>query len=500
MAYFTTTAGYLLNDKMEIVTNDVKAVLKAPDNDALAEKKLKDVLAQEHDIIKCLNEIKFLFTDSESNVAELEKLADRLIKDAKSICEPGKAKEMDEFFLDMFNTFMGTVPKSVADICSNIRDYPIPRSQGQFTQSQSYLCPAYKSDMNDNSSYVFDAGEDVIQKIIKRLVMKRSHNILFSNLEYMTGIAQGVRHLEDGTENSIPQRLYATYRSGDGDLIDAEVRKLFAKVAIGPSDSYRFQNKSLDVAIHRFTQLLKYHDEYRTTEVVKPSNTNKDLSRIGRYMREGGLVLVAVPDFMWRTKEIVAIRSNFRLLWSVNLENDIKNSQYTLVAFRYTRNMTDEEKEANFSALMNLTPVNEVTEEMLDAAVKELPPNDFGELRQVTGSVMDKAILDIVLQESTIHGIFVEPKKSIIHPPLPLKKGQIGQMIASGKLDGIINEGNGFKHVIRGRVYKGTIETREVDYDDPDNAVETTTKTNNNLIEINVFCGDGTYKRIAVAE
>lgn len=498
MAYFDTTAGYLLNDKMEIIMNDVKAVLKAPDNNELAAKKLKDVLTQEHDIIKCLDEIKCLYPIS-GKTEDLGKLANRLIQGAKSICEPGKAKTMDDFYLDMFKTFMDTVARNVDDICHDIRSSASYNEDSRkFLQIKGYMRPRYSHENDD--CYVHDAGKDIVSKIIKRIVTKRSHNILLSNVEYMIGIAKGVKGIEDGTENSLPQRLYATYLNGEGDRIDVETRKLFSKVAIGAPESFRIQNKSIDVAVHRFTEAECYHDASRTTEIVKPSNLNKDLNRIGKYMREGGLVLVAVPNFMWRTKEIMSIRANFRFLWSVNLENSVANSQYTMVAFRYTRNMTDEEKEANFSALMNLQVLETVADEMLDDTIKDFPLSDFGELRLITGSLMDKAILDIVLQESTIHGIFKNPPKAPIRPLLPLKKGQIGQMIASGKLDGIIDEGNGYKHVIRGRVYKGTFETMSLNYDNPDEATETKTTIENNLIEINVFCGDGTYKSIAVAE
>lgn len=498
MAYHESTAGHILADKMQIVISDVKAVLKAPNNEELAARKYKDILLQEHDISKAMDEIKCLYSVSE-DVTTLEGLANRLIKGAKSICDLKKLKEMDDFVLDMFKSFMDTVAEKEDDITYQIRrnSRNDKEESRDFMQCRVYLCPNYKHE--DEPRFGHDAGKDIIESVIKKVIGQRTHNILLSNIEYMVGLSKEIKGMETSEEGAVPQRLYATYHSNEGDRIDLDVRKCFTKVAIGPTESFRFSNHSLDIAVHRFTEKLCYHDESRTTEVVKPSDFNKDMSRIGKYMREGGLILALVPDFMWRSKEILALRSTHKFLWSLKLPDPVFKAQYTLVALRYTQNMTEEEREENFKALMNIKPVEEITDDMIAEAIKTIPSNDKGDLHLVTGSMMDKAILEIVLSESNIHGVYKTPPKTKIKPLLPLKKGQIGQMIASGKLDGIIDEGNGHKHVIRGRVYKGHVSTVQNDYSDPDNATETTTTIENNLIEINVFSGDGVYKSIAVA-
>ena len=86
-----------------------------------------------------------------------------------------------------------------------------------------------------------------------------------------------------------------------------------------------------------------------------------------------------------------------------------------------------------------------------------------------------------------------------IEPLLPLKKGQIGQIIASGRLNGIIDEGDGYKHIISGRVVKGTRRTHKEDYDDPEHAREEDKIIRNNLVEINALGGDGKIRTISMA-
>ena len=68
-------------------------------------------------------------------------------------------------------------------------------------------------------------------------------------------------------------------------------------------------------------------------------------------------------------------------------------------------------------------------------------------------------------------------------------------------LDGVIEEGNGFKHVVRGHIYKGNRSTNDYQQD-PD-----TGKTNeiekiyeNNMVEINLFAGDGEFKTVMLTK
>ena len=79
-------------------------------------------------------------------------------------------------------------------------------------------------------------------------------------------------------------------------------------------------------------------------------------------------------------------------------------------------------------------------------------------------------------------------------PLLPFNVGQLGLILTSGCLDGVIDEGNGTSHAVKGRVIKKRDVQREVDTDKDKIDV---TEIVANRVEINAFLADGTYKCLA---
>ena len=79
-------------------------------------------------------------------------------------------------------------------------------------------------------------------------------------------------------------------------------------------------------------------------------------------------------------------------------------------------------------------------------------------------------------------------------PLLPFSIGQLGLVLTSGCLDGIVDEGNGYKHVVKGRVIKRVDRYENLDRNTNRVQVESTTSKR---VEINAFLADGTYKCLA---
>ena len=74
-------------------------------------------------------------------------------------------------------------------------------------------------------------------------------------------------------------------------------------------------------------------------------------------------------------------------------------------------------------------------------------------------------------------------------PLLPFNIGQVGLVLTSGCLDGVIEEMEGINHVIKGMTTK-VISTNREDLDD--NKMRCT-ETINNQVKINIFTADGKY-------
>ena len=77
-------------------------------------------------------------------------------------------------------------------------------------------------------------------------------------------------------------------------------------------------------------------------------------------------------------------------------------------------------------------------------------------------------------------------------PPLPFNIGQLGLVLTSGCLDGVVDEGNGYKHIVKGRVARTTNQERT-----QQESTVTVEETVGNKVEINVLLPDGTHKVLA---
>jgi hypothetical protein len=83
-------------------------------------------------------------------------------------------------------------------------------------------------------------------------------------------------------------------------------------------------------------------------------------------------------------------------------------------------------------------------------------------------------------------------EENIKNPLLPFNIGQIGLVLTSGCLDGLVNEADGGCHLIKGRVSKKTQKTEF-----RNNHTIEVTETTVNRVEINVLLPNGEFKTLA---
>ena len=125
-------------------------------------------------------------------------------------------------------------------------------------------------------------------------------------------------------------------------------------------------------------------------------------------------------------------------------------------------------------------------------------PIEKGQLSIFKGSMIDEnELLNIAKNSGCMNDFFNEQKvsklsDSSIKPLLPFNIGQIGLVLTSGCLDGVIDEGDGYCHLVKGRVVKTEDCVREV----VDGEVQEKV-THSNKVEINVLMPNGDYKTLA---
>jgi hypothetical protein len=125
-------------------------------------------------------------------------------------------------------------------------------------------------------------------------------------------------------------------------------------------------------------------------------------------------------------------------------------------------------------------------------------PNRSLDIDIFKGSVLDEdELLNIVQHSGCVDAFFDKQKVRKIHentiqPLLPFNVGQIGLVLTSGCLDGVIDEGDGHYHLVKGRVSKKKDTERNVS----DGVVEET-EVISNRVEINVILPSGEFKTLA---
>ena len=444
-----------------------------------------------HDIEKSFEEQRLAGVNDYS----MENMQDRWTKIKKFVTkayESGGNKE-DEFDADLYIPYFDTFNDNLYRV---FRNNPV--------ESMRCFLDYYDrvANINDNNEEYFHLGHlaAVPHALAQAIGRKREFNMLFSNAEFYMSKAHAIKQ-----EFGEGVNLYGTYATNEYNkrIMDLDARKIFEKVAIGAPRDFVIKNDSIDLCIHRFSHEFSYG---------QASTTVKDIERISKYMREGGILAVYLPISLLYSNLCLAIAKRYDFMGSVTTSVNIKTGSddkvigvdVAMLVLRAARKKEKESEQVDvtYRTLMDFKVDRiDITAEDIPEIVSQIPHSPAGKLKIFSGSGADWAIIKLVFADSPLKD---EVKQNLVvnelKPLLPLRKGQIGQALVSGKLDGIIDEGKGIKHLIKGRNFHGERRIETEDDTDPQKIVRTTKTIRNNLIEICLVAGDGTIKDIAIAK
>ena len=454
------------------------------------EELLKRIRTLRHEIGLCIEEERFRMSvyDSYQERCEKElKRIDKVIKYASKYAD-GSKKELDELLdEDFLEDRMEAARDSLYDLDMEGRakeyegDYYAPNTV--YRQPTSHRLQTWRDLMHNELLLAAETAQKKLDRVI---------NMAISRVNYEPW---AVTHVKQTLGENV--RIYGMY---DSSFLQEsrDVRSCMERCALGPSDSYKVQNKAFDLIYTRaLTKVSYYNHEGAPASAESP--ITKEMKRLWRYLAPGGVLLMLVPKFVMRQKERTIASSFYELLGNKRVKAEYENLDMRLLVLRKGVVIADEEKEATYQKLTEMQESEATLGSILEHAFDKAPAYDVGPVRLFKGEEQDKLILEIALEKSTLKVSKMKTSQHAIEPLLPLKKGQIGQIIASGRLNGVIDEGDGFKHVISGRVIKGTRRTFKENYDDPEHAYEETTTLRNNLVEINALGGDGKIRTISMA-
>lgn len=121
-------------------------------------------------------------------------------------------------------------------------------------------------------------------------------------------------------------------------------------------------------------------------------------------------------------------------------------------------------------------------------------PTEELTLEYFRGSQLDMSDVLEASETSIIDNFLAKQTEPLVvkdqAPLLPFNMGQVGLVLTSGCLDGIVEEVDGVYHVIKGMTTK--ISDTKTEISDDNNSIKST-ETISNQVKINVFTADGKF-------
>lgn len=233
------------------------------------------------------------------------------------------------------------------------------------------------------------------------------------------------------------------------------------------------------------------------------SNTSEQvrLRQTAKYLREGGLLYFVMPKGRLNTKnarELIKFFDDLKI-------HTYKPKRLSAEEFYIVTGYKKPEKRCIFDDDAQKTRLTQLLKEHFSEVFKEIregslqftfksEPLDVTMFRSgkieeqdIASLTMDSPLLEnaIELSEDSLN------KNRRKQPLLPFNLGQLGLVLASGELDGYIDEGDGHGHAIRGRVVRNSERTV---IEDGGKTKEVTVEKN--VVQINCLLPSGRLKTI----
>lgn len=208
-----------------------------------------------------------------------------------------------------------------------------------------------------------------------------------------------------------------------------------------------------------------------------------------KYCRQDGLLVMTLPA--------TRVDASFAFYLSKVLSDNTiivkePNSRLERITIIGQKHITQKSKPELYERLKYInydeTPEAESIIPTFDIPMAELTLDFF------RGSTLDTDDILEATQSNLINSFLDSQTQPLVvkdqSPLLPFNIGQVGLVLTSGCLDGVVEEVDGIYHVIKGMTTKLT--TTQTEVSETDNKVKST-ETISNQVKINVFTADGEF-------
>lgn len=290
------------------------------------------------------------------------------------------------------------------------------------------------------------------------------------------------------------ERKVDVYGLDSAKNIKGSERQCFRRLIYGELKGCVISNICFDIVA--CAPVITVNRELKAGSYVK---TERELLfRALDYLRPDGWLLYVIPYYRFYTEICVHLVKNYHN-FKVFAGSDNTGSVY-VICQKLPVPVTLENIDISLYAKLRNMPFNYINLETVpDLGIIRLPDKAI-EIKRFRGSELNEDELVEMHNQSKCTATFWKDQQveklsnSQARPLLPFNIGQLGLILTSGCLDGIVEEGNGFCHAVKGRVVKKVDTTESIDTHTHQVQIINTTS---NRVEISAFLPDGTYKCLA---
>lgn len=279
-------------------------------------------------------------------------------------------------------------------------------------------------------------------------------------------------------------------------------KQKFDRVALGTLKGSTISNDAFDIMFLQPPITLEKQSERL---MIKKE---KDLIRDTiKYLRPGGYLILLLPHFRFYKDICLILTKNFTDFQIRKFAGSSfdKTGVLFLIAKRKPKSKDGREVDPkDYRAIRHLYNLDKV-ENIINESFEEIQlPEGETEVKFFRGSILDIDEIKTIFENSgSMNQFWKEQEVEKLsenpqNPLLPFNTGQLGLVLTSGVLDGVVDEGRGYYHVVKGRVVKKTDSERDYlsNREGVTNELELV-ETTSNRVEINVMLPDGTHKVLA---
>lgn len=352
----------------------------------------------------------------------------------------------------------------------------------QFDKIDTYDTERWVDYLNDNiyDEDIEELSDIDANKIMNHINLNRPYNIFSPRCGKGLGLEIMSKHGE-----------CTSYGLEARDICHVMAKALLSRVIKGELSGSKISNDCFDIM--HVCPPVSWTVEIGATGNLIEKKEKSWLRNTIKYLRKDGILIFTIPVTRC-TKDMAYIFARFLDNVQV-ISSSLSTNNLNYVHIIGKKHITKEAKQEIYTYLSNLPELAQLPIE-LDFNYN-LASGGINTPELFRGSVLDESELEYLINNSGLMTSFwkqheIEEKNTDMRPLLPFNMGQIGLVLTSGCLDGIVEEYEGQYHAIKGMVTKVRDFNNSRETDD-----ETSIETISNKVQINLLTPNGDFIELA---